>query len=199
MRVVGLTGGIATGKSHVAAVLRARGIPVLDADQVARALVLPGSPLLARLAARFGPQIIGEDGTLLRRVLRDLVFSDETARRDLDAIMHPAIWEAVQLELASLREAGHPLAVVEAAILVESGWHRHFDAILVTTCSPQAQIARVVARDGVSSESAMRALASQAPAQAKLDLADAVIDTDAPQEALPERVHHALTAIGLTG
>jgi dephospho-CoA kinase len=199
MRTIGLTGGIACGKSTVAALLRDRGVPVLDADQVARAVVAPGSPGLAAVLARFGPAIQAADGSLDRKALGALVFQDEDARRDLEGITHPLIFAAMQAWRADQAAQGAPVAVVEAALMVETGSHRRYDALLVVAASPPVQEARLMAREGMDAATARRWIASQAPLAEKLALADAVIWNDGDTAALHAATEAAWQALSRSG
>ncbi|MBN2799705.1 MAG: dephospho-CoA kinase [Deltaproteobacteria bacterium] len=191
MRRVGLTGGIATGKSKVGGVLRGCGVSVLDADQAARVVVARGQPLLDQIAAHFGAEVLLADGALNRRRLREVILANPSARRDLDAMTHPAIWALLEAQLRALADGGTPIAVVEAALMVEAGWHRHFDALLVATCPEVEQVRRVMIRDRVSREGAHAVLEAQLPNRDKVALADAVIDTYGPVELLPDKVRVA--------
>ncbi len=195
MIAVGLTGGIATGKSTVARILRERGVPVIDADAVAREVVRPGTPGLARVVDRFGPGVLGPDGALDRQRLGALVRSDPAARRDLEAITHPLIRARLEAWLAGQREAGAPAAVVEAALLVETGSWRDYDALLVVVARPETQVARLVRDRGMSEATARAWLAAQVPAADKARHATAVIHNDGPPEALPAEVDRAWRAV----
>lgn len=179
MRRVGLTGGIASGKSTVAHLLRERhGIPVLDADQVARAVVQPGNPLLDAIAARFSLAVLNADGALDRAALGALVRADPAARGDLDALTHPVIYQRIENWLAERAAAGAAAAVVEAALLVETGQAGRFDLVVVVSCAPEMQVARLVALRGMSEAQAMSWLAAQAPLAAKEQAAGLLIRND---------------------
>jgi dephospho-CoA kinase len=175
-RVIGLTGGIASGKSSVAAVLRELGYPVIDADALARQVVEPGSPALADIVARFGPEVVDATGRLDRKRLGEIVFADAAARADLNRITHPRIAAAGQAEIARHTAAGAPLVFYEAALLVENGLQRAFDGLVVVAVSPEIQLARLIARDGLSRAEAEARLAAQLPLAAKLAAATHVID-----------------------
>jgi dephospho-CoA kinase len=176
VRLVGLTGGIATGKSTFAAALRALGVPVVDADQLARAVVAPGTPALAELARAFGPGVLGPDGALDRKALGALVFADEGARRRLEAITHPAIRRAMQAETARLEAAGHDLAFYDTPLLYEVGLDAAVALVVVVWAPPEAQLARLQARDGLSRAEAEARLAAQLPVAEKAARADVVVD-----------------------
>ena len=202
MKTVGLTGGIACGKSTVAALLRARGVPVLDADQASRAVTAPGSPALAEIAARFGQDLIGPDGVLDRKALGARIVGDPEGRRDLEAITHPRIYAALEAGIAALAAAGHAIAVIEAALMVETGSYRRYDALLVVRASPEVQVLRLCSREGMAEQQARAWLAAQMPVDEKARLATAVIDNDgdrAALEAATERAWATITAkLGLS-
>lgn len=176
MRLVGLTGGIATGKSTFAAALRALGVPVVDADRLARAVVAPGTPGLAAVVGAFGPEVLGPGGELDRKALGARVFADAEARRRLEAITHPAIREAMQAETARLAAAGHDLAFYDAALLFEVGLDRAMALVVVVDAPPEAQIARLAARDGLTRAQAEARLAAQLPVAEKAARADVVVE-----------------------
>lgn len=176
MRVVGLTGGIASGKSTFADALRARGVPVIDADALARAAVAPGSAALAEIARAFGPAVIGAGGALDRKRMAALVFSDEGARRRLEAITHPAVRAAMAEETLRLAEAGHALAFYDTPLLYEVGLDRLLDCVVVVSAPPEAQRARLAARDGLAREEADARIAAQLPAEEKAARADFVVE-----------------------
>lgn len=193
MRTVGLTGGIASGKSTVAAMLRAQGIPVLDLDHVARDVVAPGTPALAEIAARWPSVVVG--GALDRKALGAIVSADAAARRQLEAIVHPPTWTRMEAWLREQERAGAAVAVVEAALMVETGSSRRYDKLLVVTCSEATQRARLAAREGFDAEAVSRWLAAQLPSAEKERLADAVIRNDGDRDALASAVAEAWAAV----
>jgi dephospho-CoA kinase len=174
---IGLTGGIASGKSAVAERLRDLGVPVIDADDAARAVVAPGTPGLAKVTERFGADVLAESGELDRRALRGLIFSDSVARHDLEAILHPLI--RAEMERAAESAAG-PYLVMAIPLLVEGG-SRHgaararVDRVLVVDVDEAVQLQRLMARDGGTLEQARAILASQASRAARLAAADDVL------------------------
>jgi dephospho-CoA kinase len=179
---VALTGGIATGKSYVRARFEALGVPTIDADAVARAAVEPGAPALARIAERFGPRVVREDGRLDREALAAVVFADTGARRALEAIVHPEVrrvihdWEAA---LSACDPAERPAyCLADIPLLYETGRAADYDVVIVTACAPDEQVRRVRARDGASEAEARARLAAQWPIDAKTSRADYVIRTD---------------------
>jgi dephospho-CoA kinase len=176
VRLVGLTGGIASGKSTFAAALRARGAPVVDADALARAAVAPGSPALAEIARTFGAAVLAPDGSLDRRRMGALAFADEGARRRLEAITHPAVRRAVAEETARLSAQGHDLAFYDVPLLFEVGLEATVDAVVVVWAPPEVQRARLAARDGLAADEAEARLAAQLPIDEKAARADFVVE-----------------------
>ena len=172
---VGLTGGIGSGKSTVAEMIRARGVPVLDADQLAREVVAPGEPALVEIAAAW-PGVLRPDGTLDRKALGAVVFADPAARARLEAITHPRIHERLERRARALEAAGHRLAFYEASLLVETGRHRDFDALVVVSAGEEQQIARAMARDGSTRLETEARLRAQMPLAEKRRAATHVID-----------------------
>jgi dephospho-CoA kinase len=196
-RVVGLTGGIASGKSTVARAFAALSVPVIDADLLAREVVAPGSDALRELTAAFGPEILAADGALDRKALGARVFGDPAALAKLNAITHPRIGMLSAARVQEALASGAPYVLYEAALIVENNLHRNMGALVVVSVSPDVQRARLMAREGLSVEDAELRLRSQAPLEAKLKAATYVIDNSGPPEALPARVsavHQALIA-----
>ncbi|HXY76492.1 MAG TPA: dephospho-CoA kinase, partial [Steroidobacteraceae bacterium] len=169
---VGLTGGIASGKSTAANYFAALGVPILDSDQVAREVVEPGQPSLERLVERFGRSILTSDGHLDRPALREIVFSDPKARADLEALTHPAIGAAMEARSAA---AGGPYQILVIPLLVEKNLGSHVDRVPVVDCDEQRQIARLRERDGSSAQQAQAILDAQVPRVVRLKAADDVI------------------------
>jgi dephospho-CoA kinase len=186
MFTVGLTGGIGSGKSTVADCFAALGVPVIDTDVLARDLTAPGGGALDAIRAAFGDTVMQADGSLDRAALRRRVFADAGARRQLEAILHPRIRQAVELELAAL--AGS-YALVVIPLLVETGGYRDLlNRVLVVDCPEALQIARVVARSGLTPDEVKAILAAQASRAARLAAADDVIVNAASPESLPAQV-----------
>ena len=169
---IGLTGGIASGKTTAAERFQELGVPVIDADEVARAVVLPGSTGLAQVVARFGEGILAADGQLDRRALRNLVFSDLAARKQLEAILHPLIQAETERRAAEVQS---PYLVLAVPLLVEGGRFERFDRILVVDVDEEIQLDRVMARDGSSRTEARAILAAQASRAQRLAAAHDVI------------------------
>ncbi len=182
---VGLTGGIASGKSTAAKFFGALGVPILDSDQIAREVVEPGQPPLERLVERFGRKILTADGHLDRPALRDIVFSDPKARADLEALTHPAIGAAMEARSAA---AGGPYQVLVIPLLVEKNLAAHVNRVLVVDCEEELQMRRLRARDGSTPAQALAILKAQAPRAARLKAADDVIHNDTDMSAVREQV-----------
>ncbi len=180
--VVGLTGGIGSGKSTVARMLEAHGARIVDADRIAREVVAPGSEALEAIRARFGQGVFDLDGNLDRPALGALVFADPAARRDLEAITHPRIGAVAARETEAARAAGVPVVVYEAALIVENRLYEGLDALIVVASAPKTQVERVVERDGLSEDEAHRRLAAQLPLAEKVKVADYVVDNDGTLE-----------------
>lgn len=191
----GLTGGIASGKSTVAERFRAQGLDVIDADQVARDVVAPGSDGLQAVVKAFGEAIVQPDGSLDRKALRSVVFSDERARKTLNSILHPRIGAETQKRAAALREAGVSLACYEAALLVENGLADAFRPLVVVALPPELQRERLAARDGMTLDKADAIIAAQMPLADKVALADHVIDNTGDLDALHRRADEVLAEI----
>ena len=175
-RVVGLTGGIASGKSTVSRMFQRKGARVVDADQLARRIVEPGRPAYRDIVRTFGKQILQRDGTLNRKRLGQQVFADPKKLAQLNRITHPRIARAARREIRRHRAAGVPLVIYDAALLVEAGWHRKLDKVVVVSVPQKVQVERLAARDGVSRAAALQRVRSQLPLSAKLALADHVIN-----------------------
>ncbi len=175
-RIIGLTGGIATGKSFVAGFFVGKGIPVIDADQLAREAVMPGSPALQQIVAQFGTDLLEQDGTLNRKKLGTLIFADREKRRAVEAMLHPAIKELAESRIAHHSTAGCPVIVYMAPLLIEAGATDRVDEIWVVTVRPEVQRERLMARDRISSEEAGRMVASQMPLAEKEQYGRVVID-----------------------
>jgi dephospho-CoA kinase len=188
VRRIALTGGIATGKSHVRALFAQLGVPTLDADVLARQAVAPGTPGLAAVVQRFGTGVLAADGALDRHKLASVVFTDPAARRDLEAIVHPAVHDATDRWFASLDPATTPFAIDDIPLLYEAGRDKDFDRVIVTACDPETQVRRVMHRDGSTEAEARQRLAAQIPIEEKVGRADYVIRTDGTLEETERQV-----------
>ncbi len=174
--ILGVTGGIATGKSSVTDLFRKRGVPVVSADALAREVVLPGSSALSAIVQRFGNEILASDGTLNRARLAELIFSDHAARTDLNRITHPAIARLAETTLAGLVQAGAEFIVYEAPLLFEAKAENRVNKVLVVTAEPIEQKKRLMRRDGIDAATADQRIAAQMPMAEKIRRADFLID-----------------------
>lgn len=188
MKRIGLSGGIACGKSSVARILRNNGIPVIDADQVARDIVEPGSPALLELVQAFGENILDEHGALRRKKLGSIVMNDEQKRSRLNQITHPKIRSSIFATLQTWYKQGHEAGVVEAALMVETKSHTRYDALIIVTCTPKIQMSRLMAREGFDRETAQKWIDSQLPLAEKEKLADIIIDNSFDKDTLEQHV-----------
>ena len=184
---IGLTGGIASGKSMVAGMFAGLGVPVIDTDHIAREVVEPGMPALDRIIARFGPELLQADGRLDRRRLRRLAFADAAHRRDLEAIMHPAIRDRT-LALAEAQAADYPYLIIVVPLLVESGFDALVDRVLVVDCPENVQRDRLLARDLEEPAQAQRMMDAQSTRAERLAAADDRIDNGGTAESTRAQV-----------
>jgi len=192
VRRVALTGGIATGKSHVRAEFDALGVPTIDADVLARLAVAPGTAGLAAVVERFGRGMLDARGELDRRRLASIVFADAGARRDLEAIIHPQVQRATDDWFAAIDPAAHPVAIADVPLLYEVGRDRAFDRVIVVACDPETQVRRVMARDQVTEAEARQRLAAQLPIEDKVRRASFVIRTDGTVEETDRQVREVM-------
>ena len=175
---VGLTGSIAVGKTYVCDVFREHGCFILDADMTAREVVEPDTPGLAEIVEHFGRDILKKDGTLNRVKLGSIVFSDESKRQLLNSIVHPLVINEQDRWLREKEiEAPDGIAIVDAALMIESGGHERFEKLIVVWCDPDIQLKRLILRDGLSEEEAQKRIDSQMPQEEKKAFADYLIDT----------------------
>ena len=189
--VVGLTGGIGSGKSAAADCFAALGIPVVDTDAISRELTIAGGTAIPALVARFGSDILAADGALDRVAMRQRVFSEPEARKALEAILHPLIREHSQRQLLAARttHANAPYALLVVPLLIESGTYRErVDRVLVVDCAVETQISRVIQRNAISRDEILRILATQATREQRLAAADDVIANDGTLEQLRQQV-----------
>jgi dephospho-CoA kinase len=194
MDLFGLTGGIATGKSTVAGLLRERGVEVLDADQVARELVEPGQPLLEAIAARF-PGVLNPAGRLDRATLGARIFADPRERRALDELIHPRIQARVLEATLALAARGVPLVVYDAPLLIENRLHEGMQGVVLVVTTEATQLARLMARDGIDEAQARARIAAQLPLEGKRRFATWVVDNGGSPESTRGQVDRVLAAM----
>lgn len=197
MRVIGLTGGIASGKSTVADIITCYGVPVVDADQLARDAVLPESPGLRQIVAAFGLEVLKDDGSLDRAVLAEKIFSEPAARGTLEAILHPLIKELAEKSLEELRRQGVPAAFYMAPLLVEAGITDRVDEVWVVYVDRETQLERIMRRDSHKRKDAEKRLAAQMPMDEKRRYGRIIIDNGGDLSELKDRVAAVLLAEGL--
>ncbi|BBA69056.1 dephospho-CoA kinase [Geobacter sulfurreducens] len=188
MNIIGLTGGIASGKSTVSRILERLGAVVIDADQLAREAVMPGTSAHRSIVAAFGEGILLPDGAIDRKALGSIIFADPSARKRLESITHPAIRELAERHLAELRRSGVPVAVYMAALLIEAGATDRVDEVWVVYVDRETQVRRVMARDGLSRSEAEQRLAAQMPMEEKAARGQVVIDNNGTPEELERRI-----------
>lgn len=186
MRLIGITGGIATGKSTFARLLRERGLPVVDADELSRAAART-APVLAAIEREFGPGYLAADGQLDRKKMAALVFGDDGARARLEGILHPAIRAALAAETERLSAQGHPLAFYDTPLLYEAGLGSEVDCVVVVYAPRIEQLERVTRRDGLAWPDAQARLTAQLDIEEKARLADVVVDNTGAPDTLAEK------------
>jgi dephospho-CoA kinase len=194
VRVYGLTGNIGSGKSTVARLFAEAGVPVIDADQLAREVVLPGTEAHAEIARRF-PGVVDAAGVLDRKALAARVFADAGERAALNAIVHPRIAQQAAARTQALSARGFPFAIYEAALIVENGLQRALDALILVSAPEELRLRRVMQRDGSSEEEARARIASQLPEADKEKLADFVIRNGGDQSELKQQVDEVLARL----
>ena len=190
MLVIGLTGGIASGKSTVARLLAERGAVVVDADKLGHRAYQRDRPAFAQVVAAFGPDVVGADGEIDRRALGAKVFGDANAMRRLTDIVWPAILALAKDQIAAARRAGAAVAVLEAAVLLEAGWQSEVDEVWAVAVPPQVAVRRATARDGVDAEAVRARIAAQLSNEERAAKADVVIENSGSPKALAERLRH---------
>jgi dephospho-CoA kinase len=195
-KIIGLTGNIASGKSTVAGLLSALGIAVVDADQIAREAVKPGTKALEKITKNFGDDLLLSNGELNRTKLRERVFKDDAARRKLESLLHPAIQKLSELEFERLKKQGAKLIIYEASLLIEAGRYKDFDGILVVICPKEIQLQRLRERDhSLSEKTAEQILSAQMPAEQKAAHADWTITNDGTIDQLRTKVQNWLKEV----
>ena len=196
MITVGLTGGIATGKSAVSAILGTKaGVVLVDADQISRDVCAVGTFGLGKVIDRFGTEFRSADGTLDRRALGALVVDDKSARNDLEAILHPLIASSITEKMTAARESRAVMYVVEAALMVETGSFTQYDLLLVVTCEYDIQLRRLMRREGIDEQTAKKWIGTQLPLAKKSELADHVIENNGDLKDLKQAVELLLSEI----
>jgi dephospho-CoA kinase len=192
---IALTGGIATGKSYVLDRLRERGVPGLDADDIVHGVMAAGTEATTAIAARFGGEILAADGSVNRAKLGPIVFADAAARRDLEAIVHPAVHRSITAAVRAFeRLGGHSWAVVAIPLLFETGSATDYDRVIVTACAPALQLKRLIAR-GLTEEESRQRIAAQLPTEEKIARADFVIFTDGSFEETDRQIDAVVAAL----
>lgn len=196
MLLVGLTGGVASGKSTVAAMLRRPGVHLIDADLIARDIVAPGMPALAAIRARFGPAVLQPDGSLDRARLGRLVFADAAQREDLNRLTHPYILAAENERIAAIQKTD-PTAIVllDAALLIEARAYQRVERLIVVWVDHATQVQRLMARDGLGAAAAEQRIAAQMPLNEKLTYADYLIDNRGDRAATQAQVEQLWTLL----
>ena len=188
MYQIGLTGGIASGKSSVSRLLAEWGVPVIDADAIARRIVTPCQPAWQQIVSVFGEQILQPDGTSNRRLLGDIIFDDTEKRRKLEEITHPAIWDQITVEVKQAEAAGHRVVVLDIPLLLETDWHDRVDEIWVVYADRQTQLQRLTLRDQLTQQQAESRINSQLSLEEKKQHADIVIDNSGSFDSMRNQV-----------
>ena len=192
MKIIGLTGGIASGKSTVATELRKQNVPVFDADEVSRNAVAKGSKGLALVAEAFGADYLTSDGEMDRAKISQLVFSDKEALKTLEGILHKIVWDEAEAFLAEAREQKAKLAVLDVPLLIETKWHERVDLVWLVAVSKEQQIKRAMIRSGMTEEEVKARIAAQMSLEDKKKFADVVLDNSGALKETLEQVHKEL-------
>ncbi|KAF9478878.1 dephospho-CoA kinase [Pholiota conissans] len=192
MLVVGLTGGIATGKSTVSALLKASNVPIVDADVIARQVVEPGTPALTQIRKEFGDEVLFPDGSLDRKKLGSIIFTDETKRKKLNKIVHPAVRKEMLWQVVKYWLKGKKYCIMDVPLLIEGGLWQWVGQVVVVYCSDGLQLQRLMQRDGSSKEDASSRLNSQLPISEKVAYADTVIDNSGSKQELQAHVDNLI-------
>lgn len=194
MLKIALTGGIATGKSYVLDRFRRLGVPCLDADELAHGAMSAGTEATTAIAHRFGAEFLKSDGSVDRKKLGPVVFGDPAARRELEAIVHPAVHRAIAAGMRGFELLGDPLAIVDVPLLYETGGEKGFDRVIVTACASERQLARLLER-GLTADAARHRLDAQWPTERKTARADFVVTTDGTFEETDRQVEEIYRAL----
>ena len=195
MKIIGLTGGIASGKSTVATELRKQNVPVFDADEVSRNAVAKGSKGLALVAEAFGADYLTSDGEMDRAKISQLVFSDKEALKTLEGILHKIVWDEAEAFLAEAREQKAKLAVLDVPLLIETKWHERVDLVWLVAVSKEQQIKRAMIRSGMTEEEVKARIAAQMSLEDKKKFADVVLDNSGALEETMAQVHAELAKL----
>jgi dephospho-CoA kinase len=195
MQKIALTGGIATGKSYVLGVLKARGIPTIEADDIVHEALGPRTPTTSAIVDAFGSVFLKPDGTVHRTLLAAKVFGDPVMRRQIEAIVHPVVYDVIRKWFASLDQ---PFGVASIPLLYETGREKDFDFVVVTVCPPEVQLQRLMTRPGMSEEEARQRIAAQMPAESKAARGDFVIRTEGSKRATDRQVDELLENVNRT-
>ena len=186
---VGLTGNIASGKSHATQVFAELGAHIIDADVIAHQLLTPGTSTYQRVVQAFGPQMLNPDATINRRKLGEIVFQDETRRQELNGLVHPELRAQILRRIEELEQSDpNGVVIIDAALMVESGFYRTFDRVIVVHCPPSLQLTRIVSRDGLTVAQAQARMAAQMPAEEKVKYADYTIETSGTYRQTREQI-----------
>lgn len=188
MKIIGLTGGIGSGKTSVAAKLRALGARVFDADEAAKNAVLPGTEGFFKVVESFGPQIVDADGKLNRMALAEIVFNDKESLKRLEEIIHSYVWQETDKFLNACREAGERAVILDIPLLIECGWHQKVDEVWLVVLPVEKQIMRTMERSGMTAEAVQARIAAQMPLDQKKKYATLVIDNSGAWEETEKQV-----------
>ncbi|MHC1717588.1 MAG: dephospho-CoA kinase [Acidaminococcaceae bacterium] len=188
MKIIGLTGGIGSGKTSVAAKLRALGARVFDADEAARNAVLPGSQGFHKVVENFGPQLVDADGKLDRTALAEIVFNDKASLRKLEDIIHGYVWQETDKFLNQCKQAGERAAILDVPLLIECGWHKKVDEVWLVALPVEKQIIRTMERSGMTAEDVQARIAAQMPLEEKKKYATLIIDNSGDWEETEKQV-----------
>ena len=188
MKIIGLTGGIGSGKTSVAAKLRALGARVFDADEAAKNAVLPGTEGFFKVVESFGPQIVDADGKLNRMALAEIVFNDKESLKRLEEIIHSYVWQETDKFLNACREAGERAVILDIPLLIECGWHQKVDEVWLVVLPVEKQIMRTMKRSGMTAEAVQARIAAQMPLDEKKKYATRVIDNSGAWEETEKQV-----------
>ena len=198
MLVVGLTGGMASGKSIVSKILKEIGLPIIDADLIAREIVRPNEAGYREIVDHFGQGLLNPDQTINRRKLAKIIFSDPEERERLNSILHPRIVKEIKIRIEDFKERGERMLIIDAALLIEAGELSLVDKLIVVTVSPKIQVRRLAQRDHLTEKEARERIATQMPLSEKMKLADYVVNNSGPVRKTIKRVKEIYNQLRLT-